>query len=252
LQESFEQAGIEAVIVPPGMLKLTGPQLVTRLPGFDEGWFVVQDPAAAAAVRLIDPQPGWRILDLCAAPGTKTTQLAEATRDAAQIIATDIDAARLEKVQENVTRLNLKSITIIPYEVLETAISNLQSRIPNRQSPISLGSFDAVLVDAPCSNTGVLARRVEVRHRITPEAVQRLADTQRELLDKAALLVKPGGRICYSTCSIQRAENQDIVQAFLADHGEFHLKQEQLSLPGAGPFDRDGAYAAVVARRVRE
>lgn len=271
LQGRFEQAGIQAKIVPPeewqrpgrrlschpeaqpkdqgtegitqrrrhplSMLKVTSPQSVTQLPGFAEGWFAVQDVSAANAVRVLDPQPDWMILDLCAAPGTKTTQLAEATRDAARIIATDIDAKRLEKVHENVTRLGLKSITVIPYAQLESAMS---------PTP---GPCDAVLVDVPCSNTGVLAKRVEVRHRIHPEAVQKLTQTQRGLLEKAAAFVKPGGTICYSTCSIQPKENQDLIGAFLADHGNFKLTDEDLRLPSANPFDRDGAYVAVLARQ---
>ena len=254
----FEQAGVQAEIVsqtgaclPGDMLKITSPQSVTQLPGFPEGRFAVQDPAAAGAVRRLDPQPDWTILDLCAAPGTKTAQLAEATGDAARIVATDIDAKRLEKVHENVTRLGLKSVTVTPYTQLESPIPNLQSPIPNLQSPMppAPGTFDAVLVDAPCSNTGVLAKRVEVRHRICPEAVQKLAQTQRELLEKAAAFVKPGGRICYSTCSIQRQENQDVVAAFLADRSDFTLTDEDLRLPSAQPFDHDGAYTAILTRQ---
>ncbi|MBN2128053.1 MAG: methyltransferase domain-containing protein [Sedimentisphaerales bacterium] len=228
----------------PSILKLTSPQSVTQLPGFAKGWFAVQDLAAAGAVRLLDPQPNWTILDLCAAPGTKTTQLAEATGDAGRIVATDIDAKRLEKVHENVTRLGLKSVTVTPYTQLESPIPNLQS--PTTPAP---GTFDAVLVDAPCSNTGVLAKRVEVRHRIRPEAVRKLAQTQRGLLEKAAAFVKPGGKICYSTCSIQRSENQDVVAAFLADHDDFTLTDEDLRLPSAQPFDHDGAYAAVLTQQ---
>jgi len=277
LLQRFEQAGIKAEIVSQTaggrlvgwglphrredggasptlrlpMLKITGPQSVTQLPGFAEGWFAVQDLAAAGAVCRLDPQPNWTILDLCAAPGTKTTQLAEATQDAARIVATDIDAKRLEKVQENVTRLGLKNVTLTPYTQLESPIPNPQSPIANLQSPITPmpGAFDAVLVDAPCSNTGVLAKRVEVRHRIRPEAVRKLAQTQRGLLEKAAAFVKPGGRICYSTCSIQRSENQDVVAAFLAEHDDFTLIDEDLRLPSAQPFDHDGAYAAILTQQ---
>jgi len=274
LLRRFEQAGIQATIVPPekcqrsggrlvgwglphrrkdggasptlrlSMLKVTSPKSVTQLPGFAEGWFAVQDVSAANAVRRLDPQPDWMILDMCAAPGTKTTQLAEATGDTARIVATDIDAKRLEKVHENVTRLGLKSVTIVPY-------AQLESPIPNPQSPIEPppGACDAVLVDAPCSNTGVLAKRVEVRHRIRLEAVQKLTQTQRKLLEKAAPFVKPGGKICYSTCSIQQKENQDVIRAFLTDHEDFTLTDEDLRLPSAQPFDHDGAYTAILKRQ---
>jgi len=195
----------------------------------------VQDLSASQAVRALDPQPGWTVLDLCSAPGTKTTQLAELTRDAGTILATDIDPARLERVQENITRLGLKSIAIIPYTQFEQG---------------TVGPFDAILIDAPCSNTGVLARRVEARFRIEPEAVEGLAATQRALLEKAATLLKPAGRICYSTCSIQKTEDQQLVRGFLAAHRKFALTQEQLILPSANAFDHDGAYIAVLDPKI--
>jgi 16S rRNA (cytosine967-C5)-methyltransferase len=184
-------------------------------------------------VRVLDPQPGWSILDLCSAPGTKTTQLAEATQDSASIIATDINPERLDRVRENITRLGLASVTILPYAQLE-----------QKQA----GSFDAILLDAPCSNAGVLARRVEARFRIRRKAVQEIAATQKALLAKAAHLVKPGGRICYSTCSIQRQENQD-VREFLTESSQFELAREELILPSADLFDHDGAYVALLTRR---
>ena len=218
----------------PSMIKIAGPQAVTQLPGFAEGLFTVQDLSAAQAVRLLDPQPGWSILDLCSAPGTKTTQLAEATRDSARILATDINPERLDRVRENIARLGLMSVTILPYAQLEQGQS---------------GPFDAILLDAPCSNTGVLARRVEARFRLRRKAVQGIAATQKTLLAKAAGLVKPGGRICYSTCSIQRQENQD-AREFLMQNSRFELVGEELTLPSAEPFDHDGAYVALLRRRL--
>ena len=216
------------------MIRLTGPHAVTQLPGFTEGLFSVQDLAASQAVRILAPQPGWSILDLCAAPGTKTTQLAEATRDAAHVTATDIDPERLERVRENLTRLGLKSVTILAYAQLEE---------------VEAGSFDAILLDVPCSNTGVLARRVEARFRVKPKAVKDIAAIQKGLLERAASLVKPGGRIGYSTCSIQRQENQYVVHGFLAANCEFELLREELLLPSAEPPDHDGAYVALLTRK---
>jgi 16S rRNA (cytosine967-C5)-methyltransferase len=216
------------------MLRVTGPHSVAELPGFAEGLFTVQDLSASQAVTMLQPQPGWTILDMCSAPGTKTTQIAELTRDSATIFATDIDPKRLERVQENITRLGLKSITILPYAQLEQG---------------AVGPFDAILLDVPCSNTGVLARRVEARYRLRPETIDELAATQRTLLEKAATLLKPTSRICYSTCSIQETENQQVVRDFLAAHGQFQLAQKHLTLPSADAFDHDGAYAALLIRR---
>ncbi|MBN1508990.1 MAG: methyltransferase domain-containing protein [Sedimentisphaerales bacterium] len=216
---------------PPDMLRITSPQSVTELPGFSEGLFTVQDLSASQAVRMLAPQPGWTILDMCSAPGTKTTQIAELTRDAATIYATDIDAKRLERVQEDIARLGLKSITILPYAQLEQG---------------AVGPFDAILLDVPCSNTGVLARRVEARYRLRPESVDDLATGQRSLLEKAATLLKPTGRLCYSTCSIQTIENHDLIQGFLATYEQSRLVHERLALPCAVPFHHDGGYVAVL------
>jgi len=169
LLEKFRKADIEFEIVPnvipaqagiqksdyadDSMIKLKAAKAVTELPGFAEGLFTVQDITASQAVRILQPQPEWTILDLCAAPGTKTTQLAELTDDSAKIIATDIDGERLKKVRENTARLGINSVSIIPYE-----------QAVHKTTEIS--SFDAILLDVPCSNTGVLAKRVEARYRV--------------------------------------------------------------------------------------
>ncbi|OHB64315.1 MAG: hypothetical protein A2168_01200 [Planctomycetes bacterium RBG_13_50_24] len=234
------------------MIRIKSPRDVSQLPGFSDGWFTVQDITASGPVRLLDPQPDWTILDLCAAPGTKTTQLAEATGDLpheitsstisrgkAKIIATDIDARRLEMVKENTARLGIKSVEVVPYTsvVHEPAVRENQAQ------------FDCVLVDAACSNTGVLAKRIEVRYRIKPEAIKELARRQAELLGTAAGLLKPGGKICYSTCSIQKCENSQVVEKFLEQNKNFILESQQLTLPSAEGFDHDGGYAAILVKR---
>ena len=217
------------------MIRIRNPREVTQLPGFAQGEFTVQDITASHAVRMLNPQAGWTILDLCAAPGTKTTQLAELTGDSARIIATDNDGRRLEMVKENIARLGMKSVEIIPYESVQDITAEV-------------GPFDAILLDVPCSNTGVLARRVEARYRISPEAIGELAGIQAELLHTAAGMVKPHGKICYSTCSIQKAENSELVREFLKDNPGFELESEELTLPSAEDFDHDGGYAAILVK----
>lgn len=241
LLERFVDAGVRAEVVSPtlgssdvNMLRLLSPQAIVQLPGFSEGLFTVQDLSASNAVRVLDPRPDWVILDLCAAPGTKTTQLAEMTRNAARVVATDIDGERLRKVQENVARLGCDNVTIVPY------------------AKINYGQcepFDAILLDVPCSNTGVLARRVEVRYRVSCESVKELTRTQFALLEKAAALLKAGGRICYSTCSVQDEENGELVSRFLETDTRFTLAREELILPSAEGFDHDGAYVAILQRQ---
>ncbi len=234
LAEQFRQAGIDFEADPgASMMKLKSPRAVTRLPGFADGLFTIQDLTAAQAVRILEPRPGWKILDLCAAPGAKTMQLAQATAEKAHVVATDIDDDRLKKVKQNVERLGVKSVTILPHQALERELD------PTRL-------FDAVLLDVPCSNTGVLARRVEARHRITPKTITRSTRTQLKLLAKAEKLLMSGGRICYTTCSIQKDENANLVKDFISRNPRFVLAYERLILPSADGFDHDGGYVALI------
>jgi 16S rRNA (cytosine967-C5)-methyltransferase len=235
LADKLMAAGIDCKIAPDSqMLKLMRPGAISELPGFKEGLFVVQDLSAAKPVSLLNPQQGWTILDLCAAPGTKTTQLAEATAGKAKIVATDIDTSRLQKVRENIKRLGLSDcVTVNNYQSLDEVF---------RQS----GGFDCVLVDAPCSNTGVLARRAEVRHRISRQAVEEMTKVQQELLSRAAGMLRRGGVLCYSTCSLEPEENRLLIKRFLENNPGLNVKAEKLILPSAGEFDHDGSYAAVL------
>jgi 16S rRNA (cytosine967-C5)-methyltransferase len=236
LSDKLKAGGVECEITgEPQMIRLTSPRAITELPGFNEGLFTVQDLTAAQVVRFLNPRPGWSILDLCAAPGTKTTHLAELTGGEAKIIATDIDGKRLEMVKGNVSRLDLGGcVTVIEYHTLDKYLEKQ-------------GGFDCVLLDAPCSNTGVLARRPEVRHRITQNDIESLAKVQADLFGKAAEMLKPQGILCYSTCSIQPEEDALLVRRFLEGHTGFKLKTEKLTLPSADVLDRDGGYAAVIA-----
>ena len=241
LAEKLRKADIDLEVVSDeAMIRIKSPGDVTQLPGFAEGEWTIQDLSAAQAVRLLKPQPNWRILDFCAAPGTKTTQLAELTGDKAEIIATDIDNKRLEKLNENIARLGLRSITIVAYTQL----------CKNPKSEIQNPKFDAVLLDAPCSNTGVLARRIEVRYRIKQKAIKQLAELQNQLLISAAESIKPKGKICYSTCSIQKEENSELVKNFLKQNPGFELESESIILPSAdSAADHDGGYAAIIMRK---
>lgn len=237
LADKLQQKNIDCEILESTMIKLKSPKDVTELPGFAQGEFSVQDITAAQPVNILKPKPGWKILDLCAAPGTKTTQLAETTSDKADIITTDIDSKRLKMIKENITRLGLKSITVIEYNQL------------CQNSKITIGEVDCVLLDVPCSNTGVLAKRIEASYRITPKAVKALAETQADLLKTAAAIIKPNGKICYSTCSIQKQENNQLIAKFLKENPDFELESEKLILPSAEFHDRDGGYTAIIVRK---
>ena len=194
-------------------------------PGFDEGAFIVQDPGTKVAVNLLAPAPGERILDACAAPGGKSIQIAWRGAD---LTACEVNPRRRRRLEENLAR------------------TRLQARV---QVAASLGdlpaaAFDKVLVDAPCSNTGVLRRRPDARWNWDGEKLAVLIRMQREILSEAAAKVKPGGLVVYSTCSLEREENEAQVEAFLAAHPGATLEHQETALPFE--TQTDGAFAAAI------
>jgi 16S rRNA (cytosine967-C5)-methyltransferase len=194
-----------------------------------DGLFAVQDPTAFAAAQALAPTAGETILDLCAAPGGKATALAELCTNGGRVFAFDIDRDRLALVEEATARLRLRDTL--------TVIDDLTKAPPQ---------CDAVLADVPCSNTGVLARRVEVRRRLRPGTIAAMAGPQRELLQLAMQRVRPGGRVVYSTCSVEPEENRGVVDAVMAAAPGVRLEREQLTLPVAQLHD--GGYFAVLRR----
>ena len=216
----------------PDSIFYDGPLRVVDLPGFSDGDFTVQDETAMSASLLLNPMPGETVLDLCAAPGTKTTHLAELMNNDGHIVATDVDGRRLRRVEENARRLQL--------DIIEPL------RIQPDLSEFPTGPFDAILIDAPCSNTGVIGKRPEVRSRIGTPDIEELSGLQLKLLTKAAKHLSPTGRIVYSTCSIEPEENTDVVTAFLAEHSDFQLEEVREFTPGQ---PSDGGYQALLVRK---
>ena len=211
-------AGIEATAGPePQSIRLAEGANVTALPGFAEGRFSVQDETAQRAAALLTPRPGERVLDLCAAPGTKTTHLAELSGDAAHIFAADVSSNRLEKVTANARRLGLTSIQVRATAADASDLPGLSDDATGDPSAWGGGPFDAALVDVPCSNTGVLGKRPEARWRIKSSDLPLFAESQARLLAAALERVRPGGRCVYSTCSVEPEENTGVVAAVLAD-----------------------------------
>lgn len=229
---AFNEAGVQ---VEPGLddwsLKLASAANLRKLPGYEEGWWSVQDEAAMHAVQMLNPVEGEEILDLCAAPGGKTVQLAEISHDKASITACDISEGRLNRVHDSIDRLQLNSITVL--------------KISTDGSDLPEGPFDAVLVDVPCSNTGVLARRPEARWRFKEGDVLELVQLQARLLMTAFDVVKPGGRIVYSTCSIEPEETIELIEGLQEHVPAFQVKEQKMLLPGQ---PADGAYCALIVR----
>ncbi len=194
------------------------------LGSFRAGGFYLQDPSTLLAGRELAAQPGETILDLCAAPGGKTTFIAQQMNNEGKVIAHDSFADRLKLIRENCTRLGVTCATA-------TATFNFPP-----------ATFDRILVDAPCSNTGVMRRRVDLRWLIQPPEIERLRTTQLVLLNQAATVLKPDGVIVYSTCSLEPEENSGLVKQFLAANEHFKLDTERQLLPFADHVD--GAYVA--------
>jgi len=232
------EQGVEAVAHANGhSLVLADWVNVRELVAFRQGLVQPQDPSATAVVEAAGPKPGMRVLDLCAAPGTKTTHLGELMNNSGEIVAVDVFPDRLEKVKSNCARMGVGIVA----PMLADKVGGLDPH-----------SFDLVLVDAPCSNTGVLARRPEARWRFTEEGLNRLADDQRKLLRIGERFVRPGGRLVYSTCSIEPEENQQVAKWLAGRHGNVRMTEERLSLPaGADAPDQwhDGGYYAIFSVR---
>jgi 16S rRNA (cytosine967-C5)-methyltransferase len=213
---------------------------IRELSGYAEGWFSVQDASAIRAAAALNPQPGMRVLDLCAAPGGKTTHLAERMNNHGEIIACDIDEERLKTLAGLTQRLG---ITIV--QPLLLASGERKSPGDTRPFEPPPGPFDAVLVDAPCSNTGVLGRRPEARWRMKPDDFQHLVQLQTRLLIQAGERVRPGGVIVYSTCSIEPEENRQVVANVLRGLPDLEREAEEEQAPGT---PADGGYWARLRR----
>ena len=197
-----------------------------------EGSLTIQDPSAMLAVEALQPTPGEKVLDLCASPGTKTTQILEAMRGEGRIVACDRTPEKLEPLRQLAAARGAAGLALC-------LADDLESVAPAK-------GFDAALVDAPCSNTGVLARRVEARWRLRPDDLQELPRRQRDLVTLAASRVRPGGRLVYSTCSLEAEENEGVVRAFLETHPAWRLAASEQVLPAT---DHDGAFWALLRRQ---
>jgi 16S rRNA (cytosine967-C5)-methyltransferase len=220
VEAQFQQADIGVQRLPycPQALRLTGHAgAIQYLPGFTAGEWIIQDSSAQLVTALLDPQPGETIVDACAAPGGKTLHIAELMQDQGTVWAIDKTASRRRKIQQNVDRLE--------FHCIQTKIAD------SRNIPEFVGQCDRVLVDAPCSGLGTLNRHADARWRQTPESVTQLTQLQREILDQAATWVKPGGILVYATCTLHPAENEAIVEQFLARNPDWQIDRPPASSP---------------------
>jgi 16S rRNA (cytosine967-C5)-methyltransferase len=236
--ELLAGAGVAAAPLPDladGLTLSSRAGDVAALPGYGEGLWSVQDRSAQRIAPLLEPKPGDRLLDACAAPGGKSTHLAELVGSEGTVWAVDRAASRLKRLQANARRLGLDAI-----QVLEADATALGDERPDWR-----GAFQGILVDAPCSGLGTLARHPDARWRFEPAALEELTDLQDRLLDAVVPLLAPAGRLVYATCSVHPRENGERIAGFLARHAGWRLDLERQWWPGDGGGG-DGFYAAVL------
>jgi 16S rRNA (cytosine967-C5)-methyltransferase len=203
------------------------------------GHCYVQDPSTLVACQMLAPKPGEKVLDACAAPGGKTGYLAQLMKNQGTIVACDRDPERLKILKENVARLTVAMVHIFRHDWTS-------SRVP--REILSIVPFDRILIDAPCSNTGVIRRRVDVRWRLQPADFPRMQQRQLEIVRALIPLLKPQGVLVHSTCSLEPEENEEVVRRIAEGSPALHLIEEKRSLPFREGFD--GAFAAKFIRIV--
>jgi len=220
---------------PDGVVVEDAPP-VSKIPLLDSGYYQIQDEAAQLIAYLVDPKPGERILDACAAPGSKTTHLAQLMENKGRIYALDIDASRLRLLRESCSRMGITNATVLKRDVTR---------------PVSLPEekgFDAILMDVPCTGWGTIRRNPDIKWRTEPENLVRLASLQRRILDNLAGLLKMGGRMVYSTCTVFEEEDENVVDGFLGENRDFCLDRRKFPMLRETLFDDRGFFRTLPHR----
>ncbi|HEV8204020.1 MAG TPA: RsmB/NOP family class I SAM-dependent RNA methyltransferase, partial [Pyrinomonadaceae bacterium] len=226
-------ATLESSDIVDGAWRVSGATLLLR-ELTAAGTIYLQDEASQLVARELEVKPRERVLDLCAAPGGKTTMMADRSGDSAFIVAADRSETRMATLVNTMKLHELKSIKPVILNALETL-------------PFAERNFDKLLVDAPCSGTGTLRRNPEIRWRLTPPDVGKFAEQQKLILIRAAEMVKPGGRLIYSTCSVEPQENEEVIEEVMARDERFQLVKTRRTWPQREGCD--GFFVAVFERR---
>jgi 16S rRNA (cytosine967-C5)-methyltransferase len=247
LRRALLARGVEVEAAPYSRLslKVTGNLVLAGLPEFEQGHFFIQDESETLVAELVGAEPGETVLDLAAAPGGKATQIQESRGSRGFLVASDAQMNRLGRVRENMARMGVRNMGIVCADARELALAR----------PV-----DRVLVDAPCSGLGVLARRTDARWRKTEASMRALLPLQKEMLAAAAKHVKPGGVLVYSVCSTEPEEGMKQIENFLSHHPGFEREDAADFVPAEVVTDgcvllyphrhgTDGAFGARMRRR---
>ena len=219
-----------------GLFLKSKPRSIRKMPGYFEGYWLIQDRSSQWVAPLLKPMKGDKILDACAAPGTKTTYLAQLINDEGNILAIDRSELRLKFLKENLKRLGIKSVKALKIDA--TKLIDIK--------PEYINYFDKILIDAPCSGIGTLARNPDARWKIKKESIDQLITIQEKLLETIFPLLNKNGLLVYSTCTICPSENNLLIERFLKENNELELVYEKQILPNKDDSG-DGFYAAVVS-----
>lgn len=238
LRRMLEDKGIKvsAGIYDDKALRIHGYDFIRKVPGYRQGLFTVQDESSMCAVRALGIRPGETVLDVCAAPGGKTTAAAECLRQTGTVYAMDKTEDKTALIEENVERLGLLNVKISVHDATQML----------EDSGHETAFADAVIADLPCSGLGIMGRKNDIKYRVTEEQLHELSALQRQILSVAHCYVRPKGRLLYSTCTINPEENEENAAWFLEQHPDFCMEQERLFLPGTD--DCDGFYYALFTR----
>ncbi|WP_041084884.1 16S rRNA (cytosine(967)-C(5))-methyltransferase RsmB [Bacillus safensis] len=232
LQQKLMDAGIETELgdLSEDALKLMKGSIVST-PSFQEGYVTIQDESSMLVARALDPQPGETVLDACAAPGGKSTHIAERMNDEGKIVSLDLHEHKVKLIKQAAKRLNLTQIEAKALDARKVA------------DYYSEASFDRILIDAPCSGFGVIRRKPDMKYTKSQEDSARLAAIQQAILKEAAPLLKPGGTLVYSTCTMDPTENQQVIHAFLQEHQDFEpdLSLNERLPEQVAPFVQNGS-----------
>lgn len=234
LENALRAAGYEPKKIGNTGFRLSGNAPVSKLPGFSEGWFFVQDEASQRCVSALGAKPGMTVLDVCACPGSKSFGAAAEMNDRGKILSFDLHASKLSLVESGAARLGIS--------ILSVGERDAREPLPEWE-----GKADRVICDVPCSGFGVLGKKPDLRSK-SPETSAALPQIQAAILARSATLVRPGGRLVYSTCTIFPEENEGVVDPFLAANPNFDLIEKQTLFPDTD--GTDGFFFAVIERKI--